>query len=436
MSLVRSARRRTALGYRAVLRGTSPYNGRARQVRLGMTVIALVLAALSSRAWLAVPLVGAAAVGPLVNYLMVFYYRGQFRQNAALRRVAAVNDRTEGRQQLNLPAYLEIIGFVGLIVTFSWVAVDLDVSLRLIGLLLAVVYTTSVAHGVYGDHTWFNPAETRPPRWHELLRAAAGPSTAAVVAILALLGSWTPDQRAAVLVISALPVVVSIRIWDLDPIMAELPAVVEEERRRGRELVVTETERALTGSLAELEQLAERHRRDAPVLHELAVHASSRLRSILVETSRTDRPPLDLDTLLGPVLTLARAIGVNLQIEMQPDRLGDVDEDLVAWVLQDLVGNAVNADATTIGVRLDRDGLDLVVSVADDGAPLQGEVWKTPGTSSARLEKHLRSLSGSLELGAEVHRKEVVARWSTGADGRGLRERETDSSAARGRCAR
>lgn len=434
MSLVRSTRRRDAVAYRAALRGTSTYNRPARRLRVTTTVVALVLAALSARAWLAVSLVLVALAGPVLNYLMLVYHQGYLRRNRVLRLVADSTDRTEGRQQLNLPAYVELVGLVTLIATFSYVTVDLPTTIRLVGLMCAVAYASSVAHGIYGDHTWFNPAETHPPRWHELLRTLAGPSTAALVALIALPGSWTSDERVAVLVISGLAMVVGYRQWDLDPIIAELPAAVEEERRRGRELVVAETERALSDSLTGLRRLAEEHRDEAPLLYELASDASCGLRAILDDDGQPVGRPLTIDAMLGPVLTLARAIGVRLEVTMQADPVGQQDAELVSWVLKDLVGNAINADATTIDALVTREGTDLVVSVDDDGGPLHSSVWKTPGTSSARLEQHLAALSGSLELGVGGGGKVVLARWSTGDDRRGLHGPETDDSgAARGR---
>ncbi|MET1004657.1 MAG: hypothetical protein ABWX96_03860 [Propionibacteriaceae bacterium] len=411
MTSRRSQQRRSRLSYLAVLRGTSSYNRQARQIRLLSTLAALVLVLPSRQAGWAVPLVLLALAGPLLNYAMALYYRGRLRQLRVLRTIAGVTDRTEGRQQLNFIAYVELAGLVALAVVFSYVVTDLSATWRLLGLLLAVAYTTSVGHGIYSDHTWFNPRESHPPWWHELLRLFAGPSTAIAFAALALPGDWTASQRIAVLVISGLLLAISVRVWDLDSTIAVVPGIVEEERRLGRELVVREMGRALTPSVLEMERLTEPYRDRAPVLYELALHARTRLEEALDAGGAPSRQ-LTIDNLLGPVLTLARAIGVTVDVELEVTALSEANAETASWVLRDLVGNAINADATALEVRLRRDGAALEISITDDASAMHLGVWKAPGTSSAQLERHLISLEGALEMQEKEQGKIVTARWS------------------------
>ena len=96
------------------------------------------------------------------------------------------------------------------------------------------------------------------------------------------------------------------------------------------------------------------------------------------------------------MLTLARAVGARASVEVTVDQLGADDRDLARLVLNDLVGNALNAGATEVRVTIAPDGPLVAISVSDDAAPMAPGVWKTPGTSSARLEAKLGELSGTL----------------------------------------
>jgi hypothetical protein len=403
--------RRNRLGYLAVVSGTASYNRRARVLRYFYCLFSLLVVLPSAYAVPAAALVVLALLGPLLNQTMLLYAGGRLRRLTPLRLIAESSERTEGRHQLNFPAYLEIAGLCALVVCFSWVATDLPDWLRLIGLLLAVAYTTSVGHAIYIDHTWFNPDETRPPWWHEVLRRLAGPSTSVLVAALALPGTWTAEERVGVAVISAVPLLIGVRVADLDQMIILVPEIAEEEHQRGHDLVVHEIERALAPSLRALEALTRIRQDEAPVLHELAVHARSGLEEILDAPAGQQRYQPSLDTLLGPTLTVARAIGVDIEARVEPESLSEADTETAAWCLQDLVGNAINADASSVGVRLSRSGPRLVITVTDDGSPMHLAVWKAEGTSSGRLEQHLVALGGALHLEAGPGGKMVTASW-------------------------
>ena len=115
------------------------------------------------------------------------------------------------------------------------------------------------------------------------------------------------------------------------------------------------------------------------------------------------------------MLTLARAVGARAQVEVTVDRLGPVDHDLARLVLNDLVGNALNAGAGDILVTIAPDGPRVVISVTDDAPPMAPGVWKTPGTSSARLEARLTELSGWLRSVQQPSGKTVTACWAVQA---------------------
>ena len=57
----------------------------------------------------------------------------------------------------------------------------------------------------------------------------------------------------------------------------------------------------------------------------------------------------------------------------------------------------------------------MAISVTDDAPPMAPGVWKTPGTSSARLEARLTELSGSLRSEQRPGSKTVTACWAAQA---------------------
>jgi len=409
------ATRRSALSYLAVLRGSSAYHAPARWFHIVLALGALALVLPSAHRPLAVPLVLVSLLGPGLNVLIARYDRDQLRDVPVLGRIADSIEQKEGRHELNLPALLELGGLASVTIAFSWVVTDLPGVIRLTGLVVAVALTSSIGHAIFSDHTWYNPAEKHPPRWHEALRRVAGPATAALVAVVAVPGSWSTSERGAALAISAVPLMIGVRVRDLDEILSVLPDVADSEHRAGRDLVVQETERALAQPLTELERLARDHQRDAPVLLTLASHARTRLHDTLTASGANSAHPPTVDELLGPVMTLARAIGVQVRVDVTPETWVGVDVGTVSWVMRDLVGNAMNANSSWVEVVVRRDGNHLLLSVSDDGRPMPGGVWKQPGTSSAQLERHLISLGGSLLTQPTPTGKVVTARYREGS---------------------
>jgi signal transduction histidine kinase len=270
--------------------------------------------------------------------------------------------------------------------------------------------TTSLL--IFNDHTWFNPDEMDPPAWHEIFRRLAGPITALPVCLIALPADWEPNGWVAALAISLLPLaVVGSRISDTDLIMKTLPDLVREESHAGRELVISETHGALSTNLRLIEQQAREIRDVAPRLYELAVSANSRLRETLTLGQLGRDSSTSVRNLEAPVLTLARAVGAKAQINIGVEMLSAADRDLARLVLNDLVGNALNAGASAIEVAVAPEGAKVAISVTDDAPPMAPGVWKTPETSSARLEARLRDLSGSLTSVQNGASKTVTARW-------------------------
>ena len=197
--------------------------------------------------------------------------------------------------------------------------------------------------------------------------------------LIALPANWEPNGWPAALAISLLPlVVVGSRISDTDLIMKVLPDLVQEESHAGRELVINETHGALSTNLRLIEQQAREIRDAAPGLYDLAVSANSRLRETLALAQLGRDSSTSFQTLEAPELTLARAVGAKAQINIGVHTLSAADRDLARLVLNDLVGNALNAGAGAIDVAVAPEGAQVAISVTDDAPPMASGVWRLP----------------------------------------------------------
>ena len=385
---------------------------RAWSLRVAAVAIVAVLSIGSRRSALAIALCVIASFGSYLLWTNERHLRRGTQPRFWLSKVYLRNMiKTDGRHRLGLGSYIEIPEAFLLIAIPSWVAVDDPLWARLIMLAAGMSFLVSTALLIFNDHTWFNPEEANPPAWHEIFRLFAGPIVALLVCVIALPADWGPNGWLAALAICLIPLTVTLRISDTDLIMKTLPALVQEESHAGRELVISETHGALSTHLRLLEQQAREIRHLAPSLYELAVSANSRLRETLTLSQLGRDSSTSVQNLEAPVLTLARAVGAKAVVEVTIGQLSARDRDLARLVLNDLVGNALNAGAGAVHVLIADDGPHLSVSVTDDAPPMASGVWKTSDTSSARLEARLIELSGSLSLVQEAGGKTVTARW-------------------------
>ena len=411
-----SGQRRHRVAYLALLRRSSPSVMRTWALRVAALTVIAGLSLLSAMRPPAVALALAASLGTLLLWIDQWHTRHQTAPRFWLTRIYRRSlARTDGRHRLSLGSYIEIPESMVLLAIPSWVATDDPLWARLIMLAAAVGFFISVSMIIFADHTWFNPAETNPPAWHEISRRLAGPITAGLTCLVTLPADWGPNGWWAALAISLVPLTINLRLSDLDLVMRVLPRLVQEESHAGRELVINETHGALSTTLRLLEQRAREVRSVAPGLHDLAVSANSRLRETLTLARLGAESSTSVQNLEAPVLTLARAVGARASVEVAVDRLGPADHDLARLVLNDLVGNALNAGAGDVRVTITADEGRIAVSVDDDAPPMAPGVWKTPGTSSARLEARLSQLSGALSAAQENGLKTVTASWTARA---------------------
>lgn len=405
--------RRNRIAYLALLRRSGDYSLRSVASRSTATAIVLVSSTFSHRAPLAVALCLLAA---LSSYLLAAneWHLRRGTQPRFWPSVVYLRDAitTDGVHTLSLGSYLEIPGGLMLLAVPSWVAVDEPVELRLVMLGAGTVFLISSAVSIFNDYTWYNPAERRPPAWHEVTRLICGPLVCGLVAAVSLPAPWGVEARLAVWVICLTPISMFFRISDTDIIVHQLAPLVREESHAGRELVISEMHGALSTNLRLLEQQARPLRNVAPSLYELAVSANSRLRETLTLSQIDADSSFTLQNLEAPVLTLARAVGAKAEVVVTLTTLSGADHDLCHLVLNDLVGNALNAGAGAITVEIAQSGPKIRVAVTDDAPPMASGVWKTSGTSSARLARRLADLGGSLVLHQHLHLKTVSARWT------------------------
>jgi hypothetical protein len=411
-----SGRRRHRVAYLALLRRARRYAMRAWLLRVLALAVIAGLSILSSRSLLAIALCLAASLGTFLLWTNQRHLRRQTEPRFWLTRAYQRNlARTDGRHRLSLGSYIEIPESFVLIAIPAWVTTDDPLWARLVMLAAAVGFFISVSGMIFADHTWFNPQETNPPAWHEIFRLLSGPITAGLVCLITLPADWGADGWWAALAISLVPLVINLRLSDTDLIAGVLPRLVQEESHAGRELVINETHGALSTNLRLLEQQTRELRSVAPGLHDLAVSANSRLRETLTLARLGLESSTSVQNLEAPVLTLARAVGARASVTVEVDQLGAEDRDLARLVLNDLVGNALNAGAGDVRVTIAPDGPRVTISVSDDAPPMAPGVWKTPGTSSARLEAKLNELSGTLTAAQYNGTKTVTAAWAVRA---------------------
>ena len=406
--------RRDRIAYTAMLRRSSRYNARANAVR-GVTVAVVLVAALADghplAAALCLPAVACCA-------LQLVAQRHQQRETLSGLRLVAAHQRstarTSGRQRLAPASYVEVLAGLVLVAVPAWLVAGAASELRVLMLAAAVLHLASSSLAIFTDHSWYNPEEADPPGWQEMGRLLAGPLTAGVVCAVALPAPWPREAWLAAVAVCLGPLLLTLRIRNSDLTVESLSGLVREESQAGRDLVVNEAHGALSTHLRLLEQEARRVRRSAPRLYELAVGANARLRETLTRARMGEDSLSGTTALAAPVLTLARAVGAEVAVDVAVDRLSGVDHELVRLVLNDLAGNAVNAGAGSIAVRVTRMGPDLVIEVRDDAPPMPARVWKSAGTSSARLERQLGELSGALTCREEDGGgggKVIEARW-------------------------
>ena len=305
--------RRSRVAYLALLR-RSGANARRSLVIRSVAVIAILALSLLSVHWLpAILLCVLCAVG---SYLMWANERNTRRNAPARFWLTAIYHRnvvrTDGRHRLSLGSQLRSaerpaadrhpllghrrrpdLGPVG----------DAGPGG---GVLVSIVLL------IFIDHTWFNPEETSPPAWHEMIRPVRRAGRHG-----ARLRRWPCLPRGdaaaatAVVVIALTPMLITFRIMRHRPRPGRAAGAGARGVARRSRAGDQRAHGALSTHLRLLEQQARTVRGSAPALHELAVSANSRLREVLTLAAVDREDDASVHDLGAPVLTLARAVGAG-----------------------------------------------------------------------------------------------------------------------------
>lgn len=406
--------RRDRLASLVLLRRLTTYTVRLGLEKSAMVMIAVAVTLVSDQrllGWLALL---PALIGTGLNLLALLVTQGTPR-GRLLRRYEAHLSTIEGHPQLNLPAFVECLGAVGLIVAGAWTVTDLPDAWRLVYVAVGTAYACLVSCSIFDDNAWYNP-DVRSPTWQEIDRVLCGVQVCALVLVVSWWAPWQPSERIGLVVVAAIGFTVPLRAGATQLIVADLEPLVETERQRGTRLVIEETSRELLPILTELRQLATELGPDGASVQRLAESALSGVADIpnQVAHSVAQGEGQPLQVVAERLISLAGAAGRELTVTLPPNlSLVDEDRTLASQAMRDLAGNAISASATRIYVELRRIGPRLVVIVADDGRPIPDGVWKSAGSSSAALETKLAARGGSLTVENGPLNKVVVATWGS-----------------------
>ena len=404
--------RRDRLASLVLLRRLATYTIRIGVEKLAMVAVAVAVTLASDQrllGWLALL---PALIGTALNLLALVATQGTPR-GRLLRRYETHLNSIEGRPQLNLPAFVECLGAVGMIVAGAWAVTDLPDVWRLVYVAAGTAYACLVSCSIFDDNAWYNP-KVRSPTWQEVDRVLCGVQVCVLVLGVSWWAPWQPGERIGLVVVAAIGFTVPLRAGATQLLVADLEPLVEAERQRGTRLVIEETSRELLPILTELRQLAAELGPDAAAVQRLADSALSGIADIpnQVAHSATQGDGQPLQVVAELLSSLALAAGRDLTVTLPPNlSLVDDDRRLASQAMRDLAGNSISASATRIYVELRQIGPRLVVIVADDGHPIPDGVWKSPGSSSAALEAKLAARGGSLSVENSTLNKLVMATW-------------------------
>lgn len=308
-----------------------------------------------------------------------------------------------------------------LVVAPVWIVVDLSPARRWLALSAALTVLVSVITALCVQPAWYDPERSMPASW-EWIRRLSGPLTAMGTVAIVVPGPWPSDLMPAVWALAAVPLITGARVYGVDQSLRHALPVIREEGQLGRDQILRDIHGALSTELRQLEQRAREFRLTSPALYEVAVNANSGLRETLTLAEENRETSTTTDTLTAPVLTLTRAEGASAAFHIQAGDLDANDREIARYVLNELVGDALRGGASRLEVKIVREVQHLVVTVrddapAEDGADVASEgqqrTASRSGSGSAQLEQKLIALSGSLAVHEPTDEpsRTVVARW-------------------------
>lgn len=125
-----------------------------------------------------------------------------------------------------------------------------------------------------------------------------------------------------------------------------------------------------------------------------------------------ERTPTDLREICRNVV---EEFDAPIHLEVEGDVTGTWDQDRVAEVLSNLAGNAIEyaTPGTTVIVKARADGAEVVVEVANQGAPISADKLPFIFEPFRRARQGEKSKGGNLGLGLYIAREIVLAHGGT-----------------------
>jgi PAS domain S-box-containing protein len=113
--------------------------------------------------------------------------------------------------------------------------------------------------------------------------------------------------------------------------------------------------------------------------------------------------------------TVVEEFEATIQLEIEGDVTGTWDQDRLAQVLSNLVGNAIEyaARGTAVIVKAHADGAEILVEISNQGDPIPADVLPFIFEPFSRAKRRENSVTGNLGLGLYIAKQIVLSHGGT-----------------------
>lgn len=298
----------------------------------------------------------------------------------------------------NVPGLFEGFAALGFALSVP-LAVDTRAGLTL-ALLGAVLWGTSAFAAVAIDPPFYNP-DLPDSGVLELIRVCLGPML--VVIAIGLVAAAKAPQSWTHIGVCLVGFAATVVVWSRDALLREGTTVQHLHGVVALRSVVLPLHGAVASPISMIRDTS-----SDPVTRDKAGALYLAVHEFMAALQRGEQPRVGLNSVeLGlSWLSNGRAI-----LSPSIDELQEPDVDRCRLILNDLISNAVKSGAKAIGVDVKRQSGFILVTIDDDGAPLDHEAWCAPDTSSARLRQALREDDGDLTARQGIQGKMITASW-------------------------
>ncbi|MDN5545862.1 MAG: hypothetical protein L0H03_11390, partial [Rhodococcus sp. (in: high G+C Gram-positive bacteria)] len=244
-------------------------------------------------------------------------------------------------------------------------------------------------------------------RAFSILRSFAGP-IALVVALAVVLPAFSGMNAVAAGALCLSVLTVGPRVRETDANLRSAAEQVTAARQAGR----ADINRAVHAHLMQpvgflyrtLEQNPDIDRRFFDDVRNI----NGAIREILALDLSADRDLTWPGVLVGRAEEILDERGMRTHLDVSDDPIGDTDRKVARMVFDEFLMNAVKADAEEARAALLLNEGRWVLSVTDNGTPIDADMWLRPHGGLARLQLLLRHHGGRIEL---LGPKTVCAAW-------------------------